>query len=66
MLSYNLRYGWNVVAILARNVSSWDATWDSYFVVYDTGVNSVLAAGFGVLADLALAVIELFSFAFFL
>ncbi len=56
VVSYNLYYGWNMTAILERqhapdflNISYLDA----WFYVEDIGLNSVYAAGWGVLGDLA-------------
>ena len=51
-LSYKNRYGWNQSLILHRARKPKGLT-DSWFIVKDVGVNSVLAAGWGVLADLA-------------
>lgn len=52
LLSYKLMYEWNVDTILARRSAPWSLL-DNWFVVFDVGLNSVYAAGWGVLAELA-------------
>lgn len=52
MLAFAPRYGWNQTEILQRTKAPFDLI-DGYFIVQDVGVNSVYAAGWGVLADLA-------------
>jgi hypothetical protein len=51
VLAYNDYYNWDYDAILNRN-GTWNSVWDNFFVVYDTGVNSVLARSFGILSEL--------------
>jgi glucosylglycerate hydrolase len=54
--TYKLGYKWNVTAILERESapnSDKDGRLDTWFVVKDLAVNSVYAAGWAVLADLA-------------
>eukprot|EP01125_Pyxidicula_operculata_P002557 TRINITY_DN12410_c0_g1_i1.p1 TRINITY_DN12410_c0_g1~~TRINITY_DN12410_c0_g1_i1.p1 ORF type:complete len:455 (+),score=78.79 TRINITY_DN12410_c0_g1_i1:126-1490(+) len=52
VLEYKWRYDWNQTDILGRKYDP-PTFLDSYFIVQDVGVNSVYAAGWGVLADLA-------------
>lgn len=52
LLSYKFGYGWDIRRILSRNKAS-RAPIDNWFVVFDVGLNSVYAAGWGVLARLA-------------
>jgi hypothetical protein len=55
-VAYKARYAWNQSAILQRKQKPSgpaELLLDSWFIVKDVGVNSVLAAGWGVLADLA-------------
>lgn len=52
LISYKISYGWNVTEILARQQAP-TSLLDNWFVVFDVGVNSVYASGWGVLADLA-------------
>jgi glycogen debranching enzyme len=51
LIFYKWVYGWNQTDIL--NLKHKVPILDGYFVVQDVGVNSVYAAGWGVLADLA-------------
>ena len=56
MASYNLYYGWNMTAILERKEAPdiLDISYlDAWFYVEDIGLNSVYAAGWGILGDLA-------------
>jgi hypothetical protein len=53
VLSYKARYRWNQSAILTRPSAPKHELGDSWFIVKDVGVNAVLAAGWGVLAELA-------------
>jgi len=49
---YNWEYQWNVPKILARTERP-DINYTNWFFVKDVGVNAILAAGWGVLAELA-------------
>ncbi len=51
VFAYQDLYGWNIDEILNRN-GTWNGLWDHFFVVYDTGVNSVLARSFAILSEL--------------
>ncbi len=55
MASYNLFYGWNESLIMSRKRAPDipNTLYNAWFYVEDVGLNSVYAAGWGVLADLA-------------
>jgi hypothetical protein len=55
MTSYNLLYGWNMTAMGERTAAppGLGTMYDAWFYVEDVGVNSVYAAGWGILADLS-------------
>jgi Mannosylglycerate hydrolase MGH1-like glycoside hydrolase domain len=52
VIDYAYRYDWNQTAIVYRKEAPFEII-DGYFLVKDVGVNSVYAAGWGVLAELA-------------
>jgi hypothetical protein len=52
VVDYNFQFHWNQTAILSRKKATFGVL-DGYFIVQDVGVNSVYAAGWGLLGDLA-------------
>ncbi len=54
--SYKIEYGWNESRIMDRSRCSACSAVDRWFLVKDVGLNSVYAAGWGVMMQLAVAV----------